>query len=126
MVAPTKKRSKNVTWEDMYNEFDPSELIRVLRTRRGWSQVELSKKIGVDPYVISLWESGKKPIVRIEVIYKLAAAFSVPVGLFFGPAWGENASDADDPEFKSVFAGLPREHRDRVVDYANVLSTAPV
>lgn len=67
--------------------------IRQLRNEQGWSQFDLSVKIGVTPTAISAWERGEyEP--RASQLRKLAQAFGISMDDidFASPAEGKDAA----------------------------------
>ncbi|MBP3666212.1 MAG: helix-turn-helix transcriptional regulator [Clostridia bacterium] len=60
-----------------------NERIRKLRLERGWSQVELAKKLNVTKQSVSNWENDNiQP--SIEMLIKLAKVFAVSTDYLLG------------------------------------------
>lgn len=60
-----------------------NERIRKLRLERGWSQVDLAKKLNVTKQSVSNWENDNiQP--SIEMLVKLAREFSVSTDYLLG------------------------------------------
>lgn len=58
--------------------------LRVLRVRKGLSQIELAKQLQVTRNSVSAWENGTKP--SLENAKKIADFFEVPINeIFFAP-----------------------------------------
>lgn len=56
--------------------------IKALREEKGWSQRELSKKVGVSPAAVCFWENGTTlPTARMLIL--LAAAFDCALNDLF-------------------------------------------
>jgi transcriptional regulator with XRE-family HTH domain len=66
-------------------------LVRVLRHRRGWRQVDLAQRAGVGRSVVSDLEFGRLDAMRVATIRKIVA----PFGLTFGGALRGLGADAD-------------------------------
>ena len=61
------------------------DIVRTLRSERGWSQVDMAEKLGVTDMLISQWENGKrKP--SFEKIEALAELFHVDMNYLLGHA----------------------------------------
>ena len=41
-------------------------MIRAAREARGWTQVELARKVDVVPETVSRWETGRKPVPELS------------------------------------------------------------
>ncbi len=52
--------------------------IRAVRESRGLTQAEFGARIGSPAITVRQWESGKRQ-PRLQMIYKVASAFGVPV-----------------------------------------------
>ena len=84
--------------------------IRALRERRGWSRLELSRRVGVSPPTITRYERLNYRGHSISILKKIASVFDVALVVQF-ISWGEFMkvviSDTgavlsfnDDPMFK--------------------------
>ena len=61
-----------------------AENLQILRAIRGFSQVQLAKRVGVNPSQISLWENAKSAtFVGAENLTKLAHALQVDISVLF-------------------------------------------
>lgn len=60
-----------------------SENLKKLRKRANMSQVELSKLMNINQYIISYWEKGRSE-PSIEQIIKLSEIFKVPSDYLLG------------------------------------------
>lgn len=58
--------------------------LREIRTRTGYSQIELARRAGVDKSLVSLVESGKRN-PSPTIIRKLADALGCPLYALLGP-----------------------------------------
>jgi len=56
-----------------------STWIKAERERRGWSQTELARRIGVRQNTVSQWESGDRTLTDVTIITRLADALGVTV-----------------------------------------------
>jgi transcriptional regulator with XRE-family HTH domain len=54
-----------------------TEALRALREARGWDQLTLAQRAGVDPSVISRVERGLQDDMRVSVLVALARTFQV-------------------------------------------------
>ncbi len=57
--------------------------VKELRTARGWSQEELSRRADVRQATISDMENGKAKSVDLALLERLAGAFEVDAGYLF-------------------------------------------
>ena len=60
-----------------------AEILRRLRTERGFTQSGLAEKLGVSKQNISDWENGKSE-TSFEILTKIAKLFDVTVGQLIG------------------------------------------
>ena len=63
--------------------------VKELRTVRGWSQEELSRRADVRQATISDMETGKAKSVDLALLERLARAFDVDAGYLFVTTSGE-------------------------------------
>ncbi len=54
----------------------PTRTIRELRRERGWTQYELSIKVGVQPQTVYFWESGRRR-PQVAQVRKLGQVFEI-------------------------------------------------
>ena len=60
--------------------------IRQLRQERGWTQLDVARRLGVSESIVSWWERGER-VPRPATQQRLADLFGVPVGaIAVGPA----------------------------------------
>lgn len=57
--------------------------LEFLRKRKGWTQYELGKKLGVTDAVIAHWEHGRREPSSMEMVGKIADLFGVGEDLLF-------------------------------------------
>ena len=95
------------------NDFTFGNRIYELRNKKGLSQKELGKLVGVSDKAVSKWETGAaKP--RAEKLAKLSEVFGVPLGaLFSAEPDGDPKSDAGarDGEIDFAIGLLSREYK---------------
>ena len=64
----------------------PKKTIRQLRQARGWSQMDLALRLGVEQGTISAWELGRR-VPRAKSLQRLAELFHLDVEVIaFEPA----------------------------------------
>jgi transcriptional regulator with XRE-family HTH domain len=63
--------------------FKISERIKILRTQKGLTQEELSKRSQVDYKHIQLLESKKPPAIKIDTLEKIVHGFGLELYEFF-------------------------------------------
>lgn len=63
-------------------EMNIGQAIKLCRTQRGISQIELAKRSGCSVSHLSLLENGKRD-ATLTTIYKIADALKIPVGIIF-------------------------------------------
>ncbi len=74
-----------------------SQRLRELRRRQGKTQSDISRRLGVDPSIPSLWEQGKRPVPP-QRLAALADALDVPLSeLLRGVVPESELSQVDDP-----------------------------
>ena len=54
--------------------------IRLLRERKGWTQKQLARRVGVHPITIAKYETGAQT-PRITTLMKIAKVFGVSAGV---------------------------------------------
>ena len=57
--------------------------IKLRRKELGMTQLQLAQKVGKSAQVISNWERGYSPSMKMEELAKVAAVLQVNVGYFF-------------------------------------------
>lgn len=93
------------------------ENIIYLRERKGWTQRELAKKVGLNTSVMNRIESGERP-VKDEEIIKLATALETTPDYLLGYSaelikqQKEIAAFVNDPSLQEWYKDLPyaKEH----------------
>ena len=108
--------------------------IRALRDKRGWTQAELAKRLGVHPSAVAQWERGWTEPRKVS-LQALAGVFDVPVtDLISGAARTTEPGrevvpnsaalsrdvDAPQPQFD---ASLLRQAQELGIDVVAALST---
>ena len=67
----------------------PQKTIRQFRQERGWTQLDVARRLGVTEGTVSRWERGER-VPQPATQQRLADLFGVPVGaIAFGPAEGQ-------------------------------------
>ncbi|GLQ93924.1 helix-turn-helix transcriptional regulator [Dyella acidisoli] len=61
-----------------------NNLVRDLRTERGWSQAELAQKLDVSRQTINAIETGKYD-PSLPLAFKVARLFGMPIEMIFVP-----------------------------------------
>lgn len=56
-----------------------TEILRALREGRGWDQLTLARRAGIDPSVVSRLERGLQDDLRASVLVALSRALHTPV-----------------------------------------------
>ena len=78
------------------------QLIRAMRTARGWSQGDLAKRVGLSFQQVQKYENGHSRILASK-LHEFATVFGVDVGQFFkGPP--QFIGDDDGAKVTPVFA----------------------
>lgn len=72
------------------NDYGFGNFIRDMRTKRGLSQFQLGRLIGVSDKAVSKWESGTA-VPRISKCRKLADIFDITLDEMM--VWGDNSND---------------------------------
>lgn len=72
------------------NDYGFGNFIRDMRTKRGLSQFQLGRLIGVSDKAVSKWESGTA-VPRISKCRKLADIFDITLDEMM--MWGDNSND---------------------------------
>jgi transcriptional regulator with XRE-family HTH domain len=88
--------------------------VRVMRMRRGLTQVELAKAADMSQPALSLIEVGETRWLRGHTLMRLAGALDVnPKWLEGGPAQGENhvGLDAEERQLLELWRALDANHR---------------
>jgi DNA-binding XRE family transcriptional regulator len=73
--------SKSKWFKEMEAKTTPGDSLHAMRTLRGMKQIELAKKIGVNPQQISDMEKGRAPIGK-KMAMKIGEALNFSYKLF--------------------------------------------
>ena len=76
---------------------DFASRLKELRTQKGLTQGELSKRLGVSQSSIAMYEQGKRE-PNYETLMYIAKFFNVPVNDIMGVAWNPPPEFFTDPE----------------------------
>ena len=90
-----------------------NERIKQLRIEHGWSQVELSGKLGVSKQSVSNWENDNI-LPSIEMLMKIARLFSVSTDFLLG----------EDSRLYLDVTGLPSAYVAHIQQIVDDLKTA--
>lgn len=91
------------------------EQIRKLRLQRGWSQIELAKKLSISNTTLSQYETGvRTPDDALKI--KMADLFEVSLDRLMGRPEKEKASSATDDGIKVALFGGEKDVPDEVWD----------
>jgi transcriptional regulator with XRE-family HTH domain len=115
-----------------------SHRLRELRRRQGKTQSDISRHLGVDPSIPSLWEQGKRPVPPQRLV-GLAEALEIPLSELLEGIAGTDADASPEPSVPAApqpepvpqqYSSLPRDPTpvrprplDRASDEAGVLDT---
>lgn len=105
------------------------ELIKQLRIKKGLSQEDVGKHVGVQRAAVQKWESGLVQNLKRETIKKLADLFEVSPAAFFDDALEEGNAVVlgvklvDVPLFASVSAGFGTTQEEAIGTYACIVSS---
>jgi len=78
----TSKRRQNPRWMTGDYRQRVGQRIRMARERKGWTQTELAREVGVADAQISRWETGRT-MPRHEALEALAKALGTTAERFF-------------------------------------------
>lgn len=87
--------------------------LEYLRKRKGWTQLELAKKLGVTEGVIAHWEHGRRQPATMEMVGKIAELFGVGADIVF-----KDLRLEDNPKEKELINNvrmLTPEEQDKVL-----------
>lgn len=88
------------------------ERIRTLREERGWKQEDLARAAKVSRDTV--FRAERSEDVRVNSLYKLAAALGIPIGTLLG-AQGRAQVSKRDREAATLLGGLTDEQHEYVV-----------
>ncbi len=75
------------------------ERIREMRLQREWSQLQLSKRLGVSKATVSQWESGQIKNIKLPTALKLVAVLNTTLQyLVYGPPGSSSTPAPGRPE----------------------------
>ena len=86
--------------------------VEYLRNRKGWTQLDLAKKLNVSEGVISHWETGKRQ-PKMEMVGKIAELFGVGADIIFKDLRIENTTEE---EFTNKFNSLAEKEKKVVIN----------
>ena len=95
--------------------------IKHLREKRGYTQAEFGKLLGLSDKAVSTWENDLK-IPRMATLHKIADMFDVPTSYLVGESAGENKSKKGAvkiPVLGNVAAGTPITAVQEYIDIAD-------
>lgn len=84
------------------------EQVRAARRRRGWSQAELARKVGISQVRLSQIEAGKGGGVPADLWFAIADALGMPFRMEFGRDPSQELEDAGHLEMQEFMLGLGR------------------
>ena len=96
--------------------------LKKLRNQKGWSQIEMAKRLCVSQGTYSLWENDKVKIDN-ESLQKLADFFGVTIDYLLGR---EDRSGLKSkrgkwiPVYGEIAAGIPIEAIEDIIDYEEI------
>lgn len=98
-----------------------NERLKFLINRKGCTQLELAKFVGVKPNTVSDWiKKGTSP--KIEHIYKIAEFFKISFDeLFIGRVASESFSN-DELDLITLFRNLPQKEQFRELGRLEILA----
>ncbi len=99
------------------------DIIRVERERKGLSQAELARRLGVSQQIVSHWENNSH-LPRISSIQRILGILDIKLEQILGPEPVERSADDLDPQLVSTWKRLTPEARKKLVKIAGVLSEA--
>jgi transcriptional regulator with XRE-family HTH domain len=90
--------------------------IQRLREKRGWSQIDLANKVGINNSVMSRIESGKRKI-RADELQKIAAVLEVTPDQLLGDVSSKNRTISENKKRRimELYDQLP-EDQQRILD----------
>jgi transcriptional regulator with XRE-family HTH domain len=94
-----------------------SQALKALRDAKGWDQLTLARRAGINPSVVSRLERGLQPDVRASALVALAHALSVPINALVMKSYQQTEISAL-PELAVVLAEVarqPKEYQRQVV-----------
>ena len=98
------------------HRMDVPAFIRTERMRKGWSQRELARAIGVTHGLVGQWEAGSTPVTP-ERLLDLCAVFEIAPGALFADGAPFAGRLIQDPAELALITGwrrLGREQRNAV------------
>ena len=86
--------------------------LEFLRKQRGWTQLDLAKKLGTSDTVIAHWEHGRRQ-PRMEMVGKIADLFGVGADIIFKDLRIENTTES---EYVNKFNQLAEKEKKVVIN----------
>ena len=93
-----------------------SDILKLLRKRKGLSQTELAQKLGVSKSAISMYEVGER-MPDYEMLKTIASIFNVDINYLYGV---NEKRPVRIPVYGSVAAGIPVEAITDIEDYEEI------
>jgi repressor LexA len=95
--------------------------LALLRKKKGLTQMQLAKLIGVSTSTVAMWETGQRKPDRHTVI-KLRDFFAVGYEELLGvePAWRPQVEDIPVPVAGYIRAGMPIAAAENIIGYENI------
>lgn len=98
--------------------------IKQLRERKGWTQLDLALKVGMNNSVLSRIEANKRP-VEAQELKKFADEFGVSTDYLLDKNNKSIVNEGlegylmDDQVIKAaeIFSRIPKEHQDNLLDF---------
>jgi transcriptional regulator with XRE-family HTH domain len=103
------------------------DMIRSERTRKGWSQREFAKMLGVSPGAVAQWELGDtRP--TLERMIDVCGVFGIAASSFLGPGSpyrGQIIEDADEISLLAAWRKLSGDRRLFLLEMLRTQRPAP-
>lgn len=98
--------------------------IKQLRERKGWTQLDLGLKVGMNNSVLSRIEANKRPVESQE-LKKFAEIFGVSTDYLLGKNENSKSNAGTTGYFEDeqviraaeIFSRIPKEHQDNLLDF---------
>ena len=92
------------------------DILKVLRKKKGYSQAELGKILGISKSTVCMYELGER-MPDYEMMKSISNLFNVSLDYLYGR---ENNSPTRIPVYGSVAAGIPLEAIQDIEDYEEI------
>jgi transcriptional regulator with XRE-family HTH domain len=96
-----------------------SELLKMLRDEKGWTQEELAEISGVSLVSINRYEKGTRKNPGLTELRKLCKAFNVSLDFLTGISDERRPLNKNDMD--GIFLSLNDENRKKVIEYAKFI-----